>query len=145
MTDPAILHSMLLVAAAMALLFAAVHDVAVRTVPNRVSLIVAAAGLGLNALDGQFVPALFGGGLVFAGCWYCWRRGWIGGGDVKPSPGRCWRCFIWPSAWPSRDCCPAVQRHGRPACSGASGAPSGVGSAAAFRCPMPAQSPRACC
>jgi prepilin peptidase CpaA len=21
--------------------------------------------------------------MVFAGCWYCWRRGWIGGGDVK--------------------------------------------------------------
>lgn len=70
-------------AAAMALLFAAAHDVAVRTVPNRVSLTVAAAGLVLNALDGQLVPALFGGGLVFAGAWYCWRRGWIGGGDVK--------------------------------------------------------------
>jgi len=77
------LHAMLLFAAATALLFGVAHDVAVRTVPNRVSLIVAAAGLGLNALDGQLVPALFGDGLVFAGCWYCWRRGWIGGGDVK--------------------------------------------------------------
>ena len=83
MTDPARLHAMLLFAAAAALLFAAAHDVAVRTVPNRVSLVVAVAGLGLNALDGQLVPALFGGGMVFAGCWYCWRRGWIGGGDVK--------------------------------------------------------------
>jgi prepilin peptidase CpaA len=83
MTDPALLRSILLFAAAAALLFAAAHDVAVRTVPNLVSLIVAAAGLGLNALDGQLVPALFGGGLVFAGSWYCWRRGWIGGGDVK--------------------------------------------------------------
>ncbi len=83
MTDPALLHAMLLFAAATALLFAAVHDLAVRTVPNRVPLIVAAAGLGLNALAGQLVPALFGGGLVFAGGWYCWRRGWIGGGDVK--------------------------------------------------------------
>ncbi len=83
MTDPALLHALLLFAAATTLLFAAAHDVAVRTVPNRVSLIVAVAGLGLNALDGQLVPALFGGGLVFAGCWFCWRRGWIGGGDVK--------------------------------------------------------------
>jgi prepilin peptidase CpaA len=83
MTDPAMLHSMALLAAATALLFAAAHDVAVRTVPNRVSLIVAAAGVGLNTLDGQLVPALFGCGVVFAGCWYCWRRGWIGGGDVK--------------------------------------------------------------
>ena len=70
-------------AAAMALLFAAAHDVAVRTVPNVVSLIVAIAGLGLNTLDGRLLLALFGGGLVFAAAWYCWRRGWIGGGDVK--------------------------------------------------------------
>ena len=83
MTDPARLHALFLFAAATALLFAAAHDVAVRTVPNLVSAIVAAAGLGVNALDAQLGSALFGGGLVFAGCWYCWRRGWIGGGDVK--------------------------------------------------------------
>jgi prepilin peptidase CpaA len=83
MTDPTVLHLILLYAAATALLFAAAHDVAVRTVPNRVSLIVAAAGLGLNALDRQLAAALFDGGVVFAGAWYCWRRGWIGGGDVK--------------------------------------------------------------
>jgi prepilin peptidase CpaA len=76
-------HSILLFAAATALLFAAGHDVAVRTVPNGASLIVASAGLGLNALDGQLVQTLFGGAVVFAGSWYCWRRGWIGGGDVK--------------------------------------------------------------
>jgi prepilin peptidase CpaA len=77
------LHSMLLFAAATALLFAAVHDVAVRTVPNLVSLIVALSGLVLNAFDGRLLPALFCGGLVFAVAWYCWRRGWLGGGDVK--------------------------------------------------------------
>jgi prepilin peptidase CpaA len=74
---------MVLFAAAMALLFAAAHDVAVRTVPNLVSLIVALSGLGLNALDGLLLPALFRGGLVFAVAWHCWRRGWFGGGDVK--------------------------------------------------------------
>jgi len=83
MTDPATLHLLILFAAATALLFAAAHDVAVRTVPNAVSLIVAAAGLGLNMQGGQLFPALGGGGLVFAGAWYCWRVGWIGGGDVK--------------------------------------------------------------
>jgi prepilin peptidase CpaA len=83
MTDPARLHALLLIAAATSLLFAVAHDVAVRTVPNRVSLIVAVAGLGLSKLDGQLIPALFGSGVVFAGCWYCWRHGWIGGGDVK--------------------------------------------------------------
>jgi prepilin peptidase CpaA len=83
MTDTGILHSIILFAAATALLFAAAHDVAVRTVPNGLSLLVAAAGLGLNVLDGQLGRALLSGGLVFAGAWYCWRRGWIGGGDVK--------------------------------------------------------------
>jgi prepilin peptidase CpaA len=83
MTNPPILHSILLLAAATSLLLAVLHDVAVRTVPNGVSLVIAMAGLGLNVKDGQLGPALFGGGLVFAGCWYCWRSGWIGGGDVK--------------------------------------------------------------
>jgi prepilin peptidase CpaA len=83
MTYPVMLHLGLLFTAATALLFAAAHDVAVRTVPNLVSVVVAAAGLGLQSLSGQLVPALFGAGLLFAGCWYCWRRGWIGGGDVK--------------------------------------------------------------
>jgi prepilin peptidase CpaA len=83
MTDPVVLRSILLFAAVTALLFAAAHDLAVRTVPNLASLIVGAAGLSLNALDGRLVQALFGAGLVFAGTWYCWRNGWIGGGDVK--------------------------------------------------------------
>jgi prepilin peptidase CpaA len=83
MTNLALLHPVLLFAAATALLVAVAHDVAVRTVPNRLSLIVAAAGLTLHALDGQLGSALFGGSLVFAGCWFCWRSGWIGGGDVK--------------------------------------------------------------
>lgn len=82
-TETTMLHSTVLFAAAMALLFAAAHDVAVRTVPNLVSLIVALFGLGLNALDGQLPAALIRGGLVFAVGWYCWRRGWLGGGDVK--------------------------------------------------------------
>jgi len=77
------LHSIILFAAARALLFAAAHDVAVRTVPNRMSLIVATAGLGLNTLDEHFVSALFSGAMVFAATWHCWKRGWIGGGDVK--------------------------------------------------------------
>jgi prepilin peptidase CpaA len=73
----------LLFVAATALLFAAANDVALRIVPNGVSLIIAVAGIGLSALDHQLFAALFGGGLVFAAAWYCWRRGWIGGGDVK--------------------------------------------------------------
>jgi prepilin peptidase CpaA len=81
--DTTVLHWLLLFAAAVALLLGAVHDVAVRTVPNLVSAIVAAAGLGLNALDARLGSAVFCGGLVFAGRWCCWRQGSIGGGDVK--------------------------------------------------------------
>ncbi len=83
MIDPALSHSIILFAAATALLFAAAHDVAVRTIPNAIPIVVATAGLGLNGLDGHIAAALFGAALVFAGSWYCWRRGWIGGGDVK--------------------------------------------------------------
>jgi len=83
MTDFVTLHSVLVIAAAMALLFAAAHDVAVRTVPNSVPLVVAAAGLSLRLMDGHLAGALIAGALVFAGAWYCWRRSWIGGGDVK--------------------------------------------------------------
>ena len=83
MTNPALLQSTLLFAAVTALLFATAYDVAARIVPNGVSAIVAAAGIGLNALDGQLAAALTGGGLVFAATWQLWRRGWIGGGDVK--------------------------------------------------------------
>jgi prepilin peptidase CpaA len=76
-------HWRLLSAAAAALLFGAAHDVVVRTVPNLVSAIDAVAGLGLNALDANLGSAVFCGGPVFSGCWYCWRQGWIGGDDVK--------------------------------------------------------------
>lgn len=82
-TEFTMLHSMVWFAAAMVLLFAAAHDVAVRTVPNLASLIVALSGLALHAFDGQLLPALLRGGLVFAVAWHCWRRGWLGGGDVK--------------------------------------------------------------
>jgi prepilin peptidase CpaA len=83
LVDPGALRSMFLVIAAVALLKAATHDLAVRTVPNLVSVIVAGTGLGLNVLDGQIVRALAAGAMVFAGAWFCWRRGWLGGGDVK--------------------------------------------------------------
>jgi prepilin peptidase CpaA len=83
MISPAMFHIGLLSIAAAALLLAAIYDLAIRIVPNGLSAIIAVAGVGLNTLDGQLLPALFGGFLVFTGAWQCWRRGWIGGGDVK--------------------------------------------------------------
>jgi prepilin peptidase CpaA len=83
MISSIMLHTILLSVAATALMVAAMYDFAVRIIPNGVSMIVAIAGLGRNGMESQLLAALFGAGLVFAGAWQCWRRGWIGGGDVK--------------------------------------------------------------
>jgi prepilin peptidase CpaA len=70
-------------AAAAALLFAALRDIAFRTVPNWVSALLAADGIVLRLLDHR-LPAGLGCGLtVFALAAVCWWRGWLGGGDVK--------------------------------------------------------------
>ncbi len=62
---------------------AALHDVAARTIPNRNCLAIAALGLALRWADGHLAAALLLGLTVFAGAAFCWRRGWLGGGDVK--------------------------------------------------------------
>ena len=65
------------------LLFAALHDIAFRTIPDWVSAAIAVDG-GLMRLLGHDLPAGLGCGLaVFALAAFCWRRGWLGGGDVK--------------------------------------------------------------
>jgi prepilin peptidase CpaA len=62
---------------------AAWHDVVARTVPNLLPLVLAVAGLGLRAMDGTLLVGVAGAILVFAVAFFCWRRGWMGGGDVK--------------------------------------------------------------
>ena len=69
--------------AAVTLLYAALHDVAFRTVPNWVSVVVVMAGGLLRAMSGTLIAGLIAGLLVFFGAMFCWRRGWLGGGDVK--------------------------------------------------------------
>lgn len=64
-------------------LTSALHDVASRTVPNSFSLVIASAGLVLRLLDGTAPIAI---GLAVAALVvfrFCWRMGWMGGGDVK--------------------------------------------------------------
>jgi prepilin peptidase CpaA len=65
------------------LVFAALHDVAARTIPNWTSLGLAILGAVLRWQDGQLVAGLALGALVFLVSTFCWTRGWIGGGDVK--------------------------------------------------------------
>ncbi len=65
------------------LLGAALHDVAARTVPNRACLLIAAAGLVVQAVQGSLLVSIPAALAVFVVAALCWRRGWMGGGDVK--------------------------------------------------------------
>ncbi len=65
------------------LIFAALHDIAARTIPNTVSALLAVLGLWLRGMDSQLLTGLAMGAIVFAICLACWLRGWMGGGDVK--------------------------------------------------------------
>ncbi len=70
---------------AVLLVAAALHDVAARTIPNWVSLALFALGVLLRVLDGSrsLLEGLSLGLAVFVFAVFCWRRGWLGGGDVK--------------------------------------------------------------
>lgn len=65
------------------LLCAALHDVALRTVPNWLSAIVAVLGFALRAAAHQLPGAVIGAAIVFGCAFLFWARGWLGGGDVK--------------------------------------------------------------
>ena len=75
--------SSLMAASVALLLVAAVADVAFRCVPNSVSGVLAGVGLGLRAMLGSLAGGLVAALAVFVTAAFCWRRGWIGGGDVK--------------------------------------------------------------
>ncbi len=148
---------------AVLLIAGALHDVAARTIPNWVSLGLFVLGVVLRLLDSTLLAGLSLGLVVFAVAVFCWRRGWLGGGDVKLLAAAAifvppahvgdliiavtlcggvvgviyllgvWRAMGWRRA-------PA---HGRAACSPGSCVSNAGGSAAAGRCLMPRQSPRA--
>ena len=65
------------------LLAAGAHDIAARLVSNRAALALALCGVALRGADGTLGLALAGAGAVFLAAAFCWRRGWLGGGDVK--------------------------------------------------------------
>ncbi len=80
-----IIYSIVLLCAVLALLlcFAAFHDIATRTVPNWVSVAILACGVLLQAIWGHLVGGLLVGGAVLIGTFFLWRRGCLGGADVK--------------------------------------------------------------
>lgn len=73
----------LLIVASVLLLLAAAADVAVRRVPNSVSVALALIGLGLRFASGSLLGGLAAAAAVFVCAAACWRGGWLGGGDVK--------------------------------------------------------------
>jgi prepilin peptidase CpaA len=73
----------LILLATASLLFAALHDIAFRTIPDWVPVALAADGVALCLLNHRLPAALASGLLVFALAAFCWWRGWLGGGDVK--------------------------------------------------------------
>ena len=65
------------------LLLAGVHDLAFRTVPNWMPVVLLLLGILLRIMSGTLMLGLLVGLLIFLGGALCWRRGWLGGGDVK--------------------------------------------------------------
>jgi prepilin peptidase CpaA len=74
---------MILLPAGLALVAAALHDIAARTIPNTLCLSVALLGLLLRALAGDPLPGLLAALLVFLLALLAWRCRVMGGGDVK--------------------------------------------------------------
>jgi prepilin peptidase CpaA len=69
--------------AASILCLAAVHDIAARTIPDWMPIALATVGITERILDGRLIAGLLAGVTVFILTGLCWRRGWLGGGDVK--------------------------------------------------------------
>lgn len=83
---PGILHPLelaLCTIGILCLLTAAVHDVIARTAPDWTAAGLLLCGLGLRLLHGNVLLGLALGALVFLLAAFSWRRGWMGGGDVK--------------------------------------------------------------
>ena len=65
------------------LCLAAAHDVLARTVPNWMPMTLAVLGVVQSALAERLIVSLLVGTTVFILTGLCWKRGWLGGGDVK--------------------------------------------------------------
>jgi prepilin peptidase CpaA len=67
------------------LMFSAMHDFAVRTVPNCASLLLLVIGIGWRMADGGHLLPWSAGiaCAILLITFVFWRLGWMGGGDVK--------------------------------------------------------------
>ena len=76
-------HPVLVGLSVAVLLGAVLNDIAFRTVPNWMSATLLTLGVGIRMQDGGLAPGLLACVLILLGAGCCWRRGWLGGGDVK--------------------------------------------------------------
>ena len=75
---------MVLVVAGLTLFgLACLQDWALRLVPNRVPAAIALAGLAARFLDGTLFGGIIASATIFLAAAALWRRGWLGGADVK--------------------------------------------------------------
>jgi prepilin peptidase CpaA len=70
-------------ASAAVLLLAAGHDIVSRTVPNWMSVAIACCGIAASFAGDRLFISMGLGLAVFIAAAICWRRGWMGGADVK--------------------------------------------------------------
>ncbi len=68
------------------LVVAGLHDAAARTIPNWIPASLAAAGLLLRFGQGSAAAALVNAAILLGISAALWRRGFIGGGDMKLIP-----------------------------------------------------------
>ena len=71
------------VVAGLLLIYAALCDLASRTIPDGISILLLCGGVALQRLQGDLSIALMVAGLTFAVCAGFWLLGLLGGGDVK--------------------------------------------------------------
>ena len=77
------LTGMLATLASGLLIYAALHDLAARTVPNWLSLAVLTVGCIWRLLDHSLLGGVFAGLITFVCLFAVWMLGGMGGGDVK--------------------------------------------------------------
>jgi prepilin peptidase CpaA len=82
-TGTSLFISVLPIICAGLILAASLHDIVTRTIPHSLLLALAAAGVATGAMDRYLLGSLLAACGVFVVSALCWRRGWMGGGDVK--------------------------------------------------------------
>jgi prepilin peptidase CpaA len=82
-TGPSFVSLIFLLFCSSVMLVASLHDIAARTIPNQLALALVIAGISASAIGGHLFGSLAAASGVFALSAVCWRRGWMGGGDVK--------------------------------------------------------------